>query len=343
VVNLSDVDLNLFAVLSAVLAERSVTRAAKRLHVTPSAVSNSLARLRDLLGDPLVVRSGNGLSPTPRAGELAPVLAGALEQIQGILDSKRGFVPAETTRVFTLAAADGNQVCDVPRVVEAVAIELPRAKLRIVSSDYLASSDGLATGEIDAAFGIGGMPLAAGVRSRRLYDEVGALVVRRDHPTVRDQMTPELFNASKHIDVQLVLGRTGVGHEIADRAWRSRGLSREVALAVPHFVAAAMAAACTDYVAALPSRVARVLCPPLGLRIAQPTFEMPTASVTLLWHARTEVDAGAAFFRDLVARAVDDPPQSASVPKADRRRADGRPKDRGPASARSGRSAGRRR
>lgn len=312
-VNLSGVDLNLFAVLGAVLAERSVTRAAKQLHVTPPAVSNSLARLRDMLGDPLVVRSGNGLAPTPRAEELAPILTSALEQLKGILDSKRGFVATETTRAFTLAAADGNQVCDVPHVVEAFARELPRAKLRVVSSDYLVSSDGLATGEIDAAFGVAGMPLAAGWLSRAAYEEVGALVVRRDHPRVRRRMTPELFNALPHIDVQVALGRAGAGHDIAERMWRSLGLSRNVVLAVPHFVAAAMAAARTDYVAALPRRVADAMCAILPLKITEPTFALPAAAVTLVWHARTDADAGSRYFRDLIVRAVHAPPRVASA------------------------------
>jgi DNA-binding transcriptional LysR family regulator len=300
------VDLNLFAVLGVVLAERSVTRAAKQLHVTPSAVSNSLARLRDLLGDPLVVRSGNGLSPTPLALELAPQLTSALEQLERILASKRGFVPAETTRTFTLSAPDGNQVCDVPAIVEAFTRELPRAKLRVVSSDYLIASDGLATGEIDATFGVQGMPLRAGQHSQPAYEEVGTLVVRRDHPRIRDRMTPKLFNAAQHIDVQVALGRAGTGHDIADQMWRALGLSREVVLAVPHFVAAAMAAVRSDYVAALPRRVAVTLSAMLPLRITRPTFEMPKAVLTLVWHARTDADAGARYFRDMIARAVRD-------------------------------------
>jgi DNA-binding transcriptional LysR family regulator len=323
-VNLSGVDLNLFAVLAAVLSERSVTRAAKHLHVTPPAVSNSLARLRDLLGDPLVVRSGNGLAPTPCALELSPMLTGALEQLKGILDSKRGFVQGETTRTFTLAAADSNQVADVPRVIEAFAKELPRAKLRIVSSDYLVSSDGLVTGEIDAAFGVAGMPLGPGLHSRTVYDEFATLVVGRDHPRVRGRMTPDLFNSLQHIDVQVALGKAGTGHEIADLQWRKQGLSRTVALTVPHFVAAAMAAACTDYVAALPRRVAETLCPLLPLKITRPTFEMPEASVTLFWHARTDADAGARYFRDLVARAVHDAPNAPGRPTQKKLTPDGR-------------------
>ena len=117
-------------------------------------------------------------------------------------------------------------------------------------------------------------------------------------------MTAALFNSLKHIDVQVALGRTGAGHQIAERAWRAAGLSRQVVLTVPHFAAAAIAAARTDYVAALPLRVARTLTELLPIKITRPTFEMPRATVTLMWHSRTGSDLGAEYFRELVARAV---------------------------------------
>src|SRR5581483_4581027 len=136
-VNLSAIDLNLFLVLHAVLEERSATRAAARLHVTQSAVSNALARLRQLLGDPLVVRQGRGLVPTPRAEELAPLLRDVAERLAAAVDRK-GFVPEESTRTFTIALADSHQACEVPRIARAFTKRLPKAQLRVVSADYLA-------------------------------------------------------------------------------------------------------------------------------------------------------------------------------------------------------------
>src|SRR5215831_16938138 len=117
-VNLSAIDLNLLLVLHAVLEERSATRAAARLHITQSAVSNALARLRQLLGDPLVVRSGRGLVPTPRAAQIAPLLRDATERIALVID-QRGFVPEESTRTFTIALADSHQAFVVPRIARA--------------------------------------------------------------------------------------------------------------------------------------------------------------------------------------------------------------------------------
>src|SRR4029077_6587939 len=130
-VNLSAVDLNLFLVLHAVLEERSATRAAARLHVTQSAVSNALARLRHLLGDPLVVRRGRGLVPTPRADELAPLLREVASRLALALD-RRAFGPEESTRTFTISLADNYQACEVPRIARAFAARLPRAVLRVV-------------------------------------------------------------------------------------------------------------------------------------------------------------------------------------------------------------------
>src|SRR6516225_532896 len=106
--NLSTLDLNLFVVLHVVLEERSATRAARRLHVTQSAVSNAIARLRSVLADPLVVRSGRGLAPTPRAEELRPFVAQAIAQLQAAVDRGAAFVPEASERRFTLALTDNH-------------------------------------------------------------------------------------------------------------------------------------------------------------------------------------------------------------------------------------------
>ena len=303
--NLSNVDVNLFVVLHAVLEEGSATRAAKRLNVTQSAVSNALARLRDLVGDPLVVRSGQGLVPTPRAEALAPHVAAAIGELERALEGGAGFVPATSGRTFVLSAADNYQARDVPRIAQAFTQHLPHAKLRIVSSDYLAVTNGMATGEIDAAF----MPTLAvqpGHQARDLFEERAALVVRRDHPKVGSHLTPALFNALGHIDVEVALGRTGVGHRVAEQHWQRTGLKRQVVVAVPFFTTAARIAARTDLVAGLPHRLAEVLCETLPLRIVPATFPLPALMTVLVWHDRAEADPGARYFRQLVFDAVRD-------------------------------------
>src|SRR5271170_4944580 len=148
IMNLSALDLNLFVVLHAVLEERSATRAAARLNVTQSAVSNALARLRAVLGDPLVVRSGRGLVATPRAEELAPLVAQAIAHLESAVGGNKAFVPEQSTRTFTVAAADNHQTSEGSRIAAAFARRLPRAELRMVSADFLVATDGLASGEV---------------------------------------------------------------------------------------------------------------------------------------------------------------------------------------------------
>jgi DNA-binding transcriptional LysR family regulator len=304
-VNLSAIDLNLFLVLHAVLEERSATRAAARLHVTQSAVSNALARLRQLLGDPLVVRHGRGLVATPRAEQLAPLLRDVADRLAVALD-RGGFVAEESTRTFTIALADSHQACEGPRIAQAFTKRLPKARLRMVSADYLAATDGLANGDVDVAFAPE-QAVQPGMRSQPLFEESAALVVRRDHPRVGRRMTRELFNELAHIDVHVVLGRPGTGHRAAQRGWERAGVRRRVVLTVPYFMTAALAAAATDCIAGLPDRMAALCVSLLPLKKVSAAFPLPSMTTVMIWHERTDADPGARAFRSVVADAIDVP------------------------------------
>jgi len=301
-VNLSVLDLNLFLVLHAVLEERSATRAAARLNVTQSAVSNALARLRQLLGDPLVVRHGRGLVPTPRAEQLAPLLRDVADRLAMALNRSE-FVPEESTRTFTIALADSHQATEVPRIAQAFTKRLPHAKLRVVSADYLAATDGLSSGDIDVAFAPA-QAVQPGMRSQRVFEESAALVVRRDHPRVGRRITRELFNQLPHVDVHVALGRPGTGHRVAQRGWERAGVRRRVVLTVPYFMTAALAAAATDCIAGLPDRMAALCVSLLPLKKVAATFPLPSMTTVMIWHQRTDTDPGACAFRSVVAGAV---------------------------------------
>ena len=272
--------------LHSVLEERSATRAAHRLHVTQSAISNGLARLRQTLGDPLVVRHGRGLTPTPVALEMQPMLQEAIDRLARVVD-RRGFVPEESTRTFTIALADNHQACEGPLIAAAVVARLPRASLRIVSADYLVASDGLASGDIDAAF-VPEPAIRPGQQSAFLFEEHGAVVVRRDHPDVRGRMSRELFNALPQMNIQVALGHPGEGHRAAEAQWQAQGVRRRVALTVPYFMTAALAAARTNVVAALPERLARLACQMLPLKIVPTSFPMARLNTVMVWHERTD-------------------------------------------------------
>ncbi|WP_434047726.1 MULTISPECIES: LysR family transcriptional regulator [Sorangium] len=301
--NLSAIDLNLLLVLHVVLEERSAARAARRLRVTPSAVSNSLAKLRALLGDPLVVRSGRGLAPTPRALEIAPRLRAAFGEIAGAIEGERSFDPKATTRAFAIACSDVDQICSLPAIARSFAAEMPRAALRVVSVDHLEAAGGLGGGEIDAAISPA-HPLPPGHHAADLFEQDSVFVVHREHPCARRRLTRERFNAMRHIDIHVALGRGGIGNRAAQEMLAAHGLRREIAVTVPTFFAAAIVAASTDLVAGMPRRLAEALAHVAPLAIVEPPGPGMVFRMQLVWHERTHLDEGARRFREIVIAAL---------------------------------------
>ncbi len=304
--NLASLDLDRLLVLHAVLEERSVTRAARRLHVTPSAVSNALAKLRETFDDPLVVRSGRELVLTPRADAIAPHLAEAVRAVGRAMEAGAAFDPARSTRAFTLACSDAEQIALVPGIAGAFARELPRASLRILSVEQLELSGGLASGSVDAAIAPA-HELAPGTHATELYREEAALVLRRGHPRAGKKLTKAAFNALRHIDILLALGGGGIGHHVAEDFFAQHGLVRDIAISVPSFAAAAAIAAETDWMAGMPLRLATKFARELPLVVVVSPLAPLTFRMQLVWHERTHTDPAATFFRELVLAAARPP------------------------------------
>ena len=292
-------DLNRLLVLHTVLREGSVSRAAAVLHVTPSAVSNALARLRETFGDPLLVRSGRSLVPTPRAAALAPQLATALAGIAQAVEGQARFNPERSTRTFTLACSDAEQISEVPQIAARFAQRYPKATLRVISVYELEARGALASIDVDAVIGPASNE-GRGIYTADLYEDEAVLVVRKGHPQVRRRLSIEQFNTLRHIDVLLGLGGPGIGHRIVDEFFSSHGLYRDIAVAVPSFASAAAIASRTDWVAGMPRRMADVFLRQMPLvRVAMPVPALKF-SIALSWQERTHMDAGAQSFRSLI-------------------------------------------
>jgi DNA-binding transcriptional LysR family regulator len=299
---LATLDLNLLLVLDTVLAERSVVRAARRLHVTPSAISNALARLRAALDDPLLVRSGRGVVPTPRAAALAPAIARALRDLDQAIHGQ-AFDPTTTDRELSLAIADVFQVVKLPAIVAALTAKMPRARLRVLSIDTLVAAGGLGGTEIDVVVGAG--EKGPGVHARPLYDEPIVLVARAGHPAIRGgRVGKKQLAALRHVEVQVAPGR---GNQGLAASYATAGVVRDVAVIAPTFTAAAAVVAGTDLVASLPASLVDVLGRRLSLRrIATPLAPTRT-TISLLWHDRTDRDPALRAFREILLQQIPKP------------------------------------
>lgn len=294
--SIESIDLNLLLVLHVVLDERNVARAAERLHVTPSAVSNALARLRGVLDDPLVTRRGRGIVPTPRAIELAPAIARGLRELETAL---RGvpFDAASCTRTFTLAVADAGQVTWLPRIARRMASAMPRAHLRIVGIDSLISLGDLTSPEIDLHIGRRGT--GAGMHAEPLFEERTVLVARRGHGALGKRLSRPALGALHHVRVDMLPGKN-LRDDIAI-AYARAHIDRVVALTVPSFTAAAAVVAATDLVTTIPESL---LTAHPDLRAVNAPVPARVVEIALCWHDRTHTDPAAIGFRALVRAAL---------------------------------------
>ena len=296
--NLSALDLNLLLVLDAVLTERSVVRAAQRLHVTPPAISNALALLRDALGDPIVTRSGRGIVPTPRALELGPAISRALTEIARALHGE-AFDPGTAQGVFTLAIADAGQLARLPQLAVLVARRLPQARLRVVNVDTLLALGGLGGTEVDVAIGVS--QAAPGIHRQQLYEEHYVVIARSNHPRLGARAGRRALAAERHAGVHVAFGKPSA---VVERAYQKLGIARQVAVVVPTFTAATAVVAATDFIASVPESVVSALSPALGLRIVATPLRVPPLPMYLSWHQRTHTDPALSLFRQLIVEAV---------------------------------------
>jgi DNA-binding transcriptional LysR family regulator len=294
-----DLDLNLLLVFSALLEEGSVTRAAKRLGVTPSAVSHQLAKLRARFDDPLFVRTPAGTAPTMRAEALRAPIARALEQVRAVFAAD-SFVPRESTRTFAVASTDYCEFVALPAIVRAVRAEAPNTELALRT---LGDSPErmLASGGADLVIGTVAEAVP-GVKRKRLFSDRFVCVVRKDHRDVGKRLDLDTFVRLPHA---LVAPR-GLRRGQVDVALEKRGLSRRVALYVPHFFAVARVIAETDLLLTVPTRIADALARMLPIRVLQPPLDLPSFDTHLAWHERLAGDAGHAWLRSTIVSAATD-------------------------------------
>lgn len=288
-------DLNLMPVFIALMEERSVTRAATRLHMTQPALSNALTRLRALLQDPLFIRERYGMQPTPKAQELARAIAPALAAIDGVVRGQQAFDPAEADLQLTLAPNSYVEFVLLPALVATLRARAPGIRLRLTPYGGDLADTGLMSGTTALVLGRVTDP-PDNLVVQHLFDDGLDCIVRADHPSVGTRMTPSQYEELKHVNM-LPPGRLRVG---LFQALQRQGLKREVAVSVTHFLAIPEMVAVTDYCATLPRLICRHLAGDRRVKVVPTPVELGTFPVHMAWHVRYRDDPAHRWLRSVV-------------------------------------------
>jgi DNA-binding transcriptional LysR family regulator len=292
IVNVQDIDLNLLRAFDAVLQDKSVTGAAARLRLTQPAVSNALARLRALFGDALFVRTPAGMDPTPFARELGAPVRQALALLEAALAHGPGFDAATSSRAFRFYMSDLGQIEFLPPLIERMQRLAPGVRLEAIALEVEDIAGALAAGALDLAVGF--LPgLGPPVRRRQLFRDPYLCMMRADHPTIKKTLSRKQFLEASHA---LVSYRGG--HRVIEETLDRAGLSRRIALRVPHFTVVPMVLERTDLILILPARVARVYERHGNFKSLPPPVAIPPADVGVHWHERFDADPGNRWLRE---------------------------------------------
>ena len=286
-------DFNLLITLDAVLAEGSVAGAARRLRLSPSAMSRALARLRDTTGDPLLVRAGRGLVPTPRAVELREQVRQIVEDAKGVLRPAEKLNLKQLVRTFTLRTSEGLVENFGPALIARAGREAPGVRLRFVQKP---NKDGapLREGSVDLETGVVENSTAPELRAQELFRDRYVGAVQMGHALSKGKVTPSRYASGGHIQVS----REGQERGPLDEALRPFGLERKIVTIVGGFSTALALARGSDLIASVPERHTGVL------RDGMHTFPLPVPTpqftVSLLWHPRLDADPAHRWLRSLV-------------------------------------------
>ena len=291
--NLSSLDLNLLVALDALLLEANVSRAAMRIHLSQPATSHALQRLRDLIGDPLLVRVGARMELTPRAQALRGTLAQALDQVRGL------FVPddfdaARSERQFRLMMPDLAVELLMPPLMEKITQVAPNLRIDVVPWRGPAIFTAEFARTIDMVISIGNA--FRGFHRQLLYTDRDALAVRRGHPIAAKLSRRAAFLEARHVAVII----RGQNEDLIDSWLRGKGIERRIALVVPGYIEALHVAARTDLVAFVPRRLIGALSKQLSLVTVTPPLDPGIDEQYMFYPTRAQMDPGSIWLRRLM-------------------------------------------
>jgi DNA-binding transcriptional LysR family regulator len=291
--NLRAFDLNLLVVFDAVMQDRSVTRAGKRIGLSQPAMSHALNRLRDLLKDELFVRTPTGMRPTPRAEQLAALLRQALSELQRALQPET-FDPATADRRFSLAINNYAAVVVAPPLATAVSAAAPSVQLDLRPSGTLDLIESLDCGDLDLAIGSLDSFGERFACTQLLADEF-VMVMRRRHPAGRGALSAKVLAGLTHLDIS----SSGENTDFLDAWLTEQGQTRRITLRAPYLSARAILTR-SDLAATLSRRIAEEFVRTDPLQVHELPVKSPVVRTTMLWHRRLDTQPAHRWLREMI-------------------------------------------
>ena len=289
--NLRGIDLNLLVIFDALMAEQSITRAAHKVGITPSAMSHALRRLRQTFNDELLERTGRGMVPTQRALNLWGSVGAALQQLQRAVEQQLEFNPSTSERSFTVRISDYLVQCVMPRLCARVRAEAPNTTLTV---DYLPGNEPGSDNPGEIQIRVCADDWGPEYRRQRLVISPFVAAMRPGHPAAHQEMTLDLYLSLPHLIV------SSVGQRMIDDRLAGEGLSRRIALTVPSLAGVIAILEHSDLCAVLPDLWLQLYCAPGRLATAALPISGADFTVDLVWRAQDERDAGHRWLRELI-------------------------------------------
>ena len=286
-------DLNLLVTLDVLLAEGGVARAARRLRLSPSAMSRALARLRVVTGDPLLVRAGRNLVPTPRALELRECVGQLVQDCEAVLRPAARLDLAHLVRTFTLRTSEGFVENFGPQLIARIGAEAPGVRVRFMQKP-IKDSTPLRDGTVDMETGVVVSSTGPELRAQALFRDRFVGVLQNEHALSRGKMTVARYTAGRHVHVSRHGGDKGLIDDELDKL----GLERTIVTVVEGFSSALSIVRSTDLVATVPERHTGVLR--AGMHTFALPFCIPEITVSLIWHPRMDADPAHRWLRECV-------------------------------------------
>jgi DNA-binding transcriptional LysR family regulator len=287
-----NLDLKNLIVFDEVYRTASISRAAENLDMGQSAVSMILAKFRKHYGDPLFVRTSDGMQPTRLAQDIVGPIRQAMNALQTTLEHRASFDPHTATRMFRLCMPDVGQCTVMPKLLDHLRTAAPSVRIDL---SYPSEVTGrlLESGEVDLAIGFMAQ-LEAGYFHQKLFDDRFVCIVNRQHPRLRrSRITLEQFQSEWH----LIVATQGTGHFVVEQTLERMGIRRKMGLRIPNFLGVVSTIASTEYLAIVPERFARIIANGNPIKVMELPFDVPQYGVMQHWHERYAKDPAVTWLR----------------------------------------------